>query len=376
MRKLLVLFVLIGVAGAAVLLLRPQLLSKLGINVPGGSSTASADEISHTVLMALAQEGIIGPDLKRQILGDADIAGYIVDSGEVYFTHPKSDDKFAVSRSFQRFCADVTKVGMLENESGRIEIPGGYVLRVDPKKKVVLVMSEDNFKVDPEMQLEFAYDGCSYKLTPRVLDSYLSNRAVYGGHLRMQIPGSRRAFYNHGAFVAKPDEPSLAAFVNAVTARANPKDDNFREQRIQAWSAFVCGQIEYSDFEAWADVETLKRPNEVLMSRESDCSGKAILMASGLEQMGEEYLLCYYDGHIAVAVPQGQFLYRNGLGFKYQGRQWVLCETAVRGGGPFFIGVTELELRGRTRDELPRYVQQPKDGRIIDVASGSALKHS
>ncbi len=376
MRRVLLLLLLVSLSVGGGLLY-PQLRAMLSSQFPGGSasgsSEATGDSISSSLLMLLSQDSLVGPELRSQVLGDAEIIAYFVDSGELYFTHPKPKDMAELSRALQRFCADVSKVGVLENETGRIEIPGGYVLRVDPHRKLALVMRKDNFQVDPEMALEFAYDGASYTATPRVLENYLSNRAIHGGRLRVRIPDSNRAFWNHGAFVAKPGEPSLSALVAELTEQVSAQDNDSREQRIQAWASFVCTQVKYSDLEAWDEVETLKRPSEVLMSRESDCSGKAILMASGLEQLDEEYLLCYYDGHITVAVPQGRFPLSNGLGFEYDGRAWVLCETAIRGERRFLIGTTKLD--GVDSNQPPRFIQRPGHGGIVDTATGEVLGH-
>jgi len=57
----------------------------------------------------------------------------------------------------------------------------------------------------------------------------------------------------------------------------------------------------------------LKRPNEVLMSGQSDCSNKAILLGSLLEQLGEDYLFVYTPDHITVAVKQDGFPASNRL---------------------------------------------------------------
>ena len=70
---------------------------------------------------------------------------------------------------------------------------------------------------------------------------------------------------------------------------------------------FVSREIRYDQREAAYDFELLKRPNEVLMSGESDCSNKTILLGSMLEQLGEDYLFVYLPHHITVAVPQGDF---------------------------------------------------------------------
>ena len=102
-------------------------------------------------------------------------------------------------------------------------------------------------------------------------------------------------------------------FVGELTRNIPAEGDNARELRVQRVLDFVSREIKYNMREATYNFELLKRPNEVLMSGESDCSNKAILLGSLLEQMGEDYLFVYTPGHITVAVRQGGFPVSNGL---------------------------------------------------------------
>jgi transglutaminase superfamily protein len=112
-------------------------------------------------------------------------------------------------------------------------------------------------------------------------------------------------FANHGALVANPQETSLRRFVNDLTRDIQPDTAGAREARVQRVLDFVSREIKYDMREATYNFELLKRPNEVLMSGESDCSNKAILLGSLLEQLGEDYLFVYTPDHITVAVKQG-----------------------------------------------------------------------
>lgn len=370
MKRILVIVLLVAAtAGGAAILLSPQWLKQITASFGiGGAQSGTSDTVSQNLLMLLARPDIAGSELQKAVLGDVELALYAVDSGDLYFVHPKTDDAQAVSRSFQRFSADVTKAGIVQSDSGRVDV-GSAVLRFNPSREYLIVMPAGNFRVDPQLRLEFTFDGTVFAPTPEVLSAYLADEAIYDGKRRARVPNSRRAFWNHGAFVAKPGEASLASLVEQVVSHAHAES---REQRIQAWTSFVCTQIAYSDFEAWDTVETLKRPNEVLMSRESDCSGKAILMASGMEQIQEDYLLCYYRGHVTVAVPRGSFPAANGLSFRWEDREWVLCETAIRGDVEYRIGLTRLERS--EPDAKPLYVQRPKSGEILDFSTGLPLE--
>ena len=116
--------------------------------------------------------------------------------------------------------------------------------------------------------------------------------------------------------------------------------------------------------------ETLKRANENLMTRNGDCSNKTILLASMLEQIGEEYVLLYCPQHITVAVPQGNFPTANKTDYDYDGRKWAIAESTVPG---YVIG--ESRLARPEILQLVKYVQDPKHMDVIfDVNSGQVLK--
>jgi len=105
------------------------------------------------------------------------------------------------------------------------------------------------------------------------------------------------------------------------------------------------------------------------MSRQSDCSNKAILLGSMLEQLGEDYLFVYTPDHITVAVKQGNFPVRNGLFLAWQGEVWLIAEGTTPG---FRIGVDRVQEEEKLKDF--KHVQRPRDRDIIfDLATGKQL---
>jgi hypothetical protein len=105
------------------------------------------------------------------------------------------------------------------------------------------------------------------------------------------------------------------------------------------------------------------------MSGESDCSNKAILLGSLLEQLGEDYLFVYMPEHITVAVKQGNFPVRNGLFLGWQKEVWLIAEGTAPG---FRIGLDRL--REEKRFKQFQHVQRPRDRDLIfDLASGRQL---
>ena len=173
-------------------------------------------------------------------------------------------------------------------------------------------------------------------------------------------------FANHGIMVAKPGEPSMKRLGDELLKNTKAT----RQARIQRLVDFVSNEIEYSYSEALSRGETLKRGSEKLMTRNGDCSNKTILLASLLEQIGEEYVLLYTPRHITVAIPQGEIANANQLDFTWEGKPWLIAETTVPG---FQVGTTNVtESRILTR---VKYVQNPKNsGVIFDANSYEVLK--
>jgi hypothetical protein len=228
------------------------------------------------------------------------------------------------------------------------------------------------WRFNPAQAISFPFGELTYDVTPNELDAFFSNSSIYGGYLNVDygfLDGREADFANHGAFVAKK-EASLQRLVAKLT---EPGDS--METKIQKLLNFVTKEIEYNWKEVYHDVETLKRPNEVLMTGTSDCSGKVILFASLLEQIDADYVLIYtgkgeYLSHIAVAVS-GSFPRTNEHSFGLGGRDYFIAETTAEG---FQIGNSVLVDPLISAGSL-LFWQRPRDkSAITDGRSGTPLK--
>jgi len=228
----------------------------------------------------------------------------------------------------------------------------------------------DNVKIAADQTVSFPYKNLNYTASLGELLNLTNNSQGYGGKMITQASTRRDepqyVFANHGIMVARPNEPSLKRLSDELL-----KDtDANREARIQRLVDFVANEIEYSFAEALGGQETLKRPNETLMTRNGDCSNKSILLASLLEQIGEEYLLFYFPQHITVAIPQGGFSAENKLDYEWGQRRWVIAETTAPG---FQVGKSKLA--NALNLSIISYVQDPKNSDVIfDASSFAVLK--
>jgi len=320
------------------------------------------------VLSCLAQPGFVGSKVSEQVLGPIHLELFQMTDKEVYFSAPAPEK---LSEPFEslvaRFIIDSKRIVMAQDDAGRLRL-GKYSLLGSEDKNLFFKTPVDNIKFDNGTVLKFPFKQATYTLDMRELDDFMMNKSIFGGRMnaRMERAEGPAIFANHGALVANPQETSLRRFVNELTRDIQP---DAREARVQRVLDFVSREIKYDMQEATYNFELLKRPNEVLMSGESDCSNKAILLGSLLEQLGEDYLFVYTVDHITVAVKQGGFSARNGLFLAWQGEVWLIAEGTAPG---FRIGLDHLQKESRFKQF--KFVQRPRDRDVIfDLATGRQL---
>lgn len=326
------------------------------------------------MLSYLTQPGFAGTKVGKQVLGPVRLEMLYVPDREVYFSAPGPDlagEPF--DRMVARLLIDPKRIDMaVDNGTGQLRV-GKYEVTESADRQVFFKTPVDNIKFDPATVLKFPFKLATYTLAMPELTDFLENRTIFGGrmHARMEQSRSGRpvVFANHGALVARPEESSLRRFVGELTRDIPADREDVREARVQRMLDFVSREIDYDQRATTYNFELLKRPNEVLMSGVSDCSNKAILLGSLLEQLGEDYLFVYTPDHITVAVRQGHFPSRNGLSLEWEGQTWLIAEGTAPG---FRIGID------RVRDEALlkqfKHVQRPRDRDVIfDLASGRQL---
>ena len=334
----------------------------------------SVDERTRdAVLSCLAQPGFAGTKVSEQVLGPVHLELWQVPDKEVYFSAPAPEKMSDAFESIvARFIIDSKKIVMAEDDAGRLRL-GKYSLPRSEEKYHFFKTPIDNIKFDNGTVLKFPFKQATYTLDMRELEDFLSNKSIFGGRINARTEQTRAGqpvvFANHGALVANPRETSLRRFVDELTRDIQPDAEGAREARVQRVLDFVSNEIKYDLRETTYRFELLKRPNEVLMSGQSDCSNKAILLGSMLEQLGEDYLFVYTPDHITVAVKQGDFPVRNNLHLAWQGEVWLIAEGTAPG---FRIGVDRVQEEARLKQF--QHVQRPRDRDIIfDLATGKQL---
>lgn len=336
----------------------------------------SADERTRDTLLAyLSQPGFAGSLVVYQVLGPARLELLHVTDREVYFSVPAQEQSGeAFEAVIARFVVDPQKIvlGKLDEEAGRLRI-GDYSLLRSEEKHFFFKTRVDNIRFDPATVLRFPFGSITYTVDMRELEDFISNKSIFGGRVTARTGQSRGGrpvvFANHGALVARPGESSLLRLVGELTRDLPAEGARAREARVQRVLDFVSREISYDMQEATYNFEMLKRPNEVLMSGQSDCSNKAILLGSLLEQLGEDYLFVYTPDHITVAVRRGDFPADNGLTLDWEGQTWLIAEGTAPG---FRIGLDRVEDEARFKQF--RHVQRPRErDAIFDLSTGRQL---
>ncbi|MBW3011089.1 hypothetical protein KY335_01630 [Candidatus Woesearchaeota archaeon] len=276
-----------------------------------------------SILSYLANPRFISSDFMKQITGvDARMELLHVGERMVYMSIPGDLDYKDAAKKLSLHPENVDW-GQL-NDDGNLQI-GDYILNRDGV--YFMRVPIDEFRIDPEKRVTIDYEGIvSYDISMQELNNFMLNESIYGGLLfvyAMENPtGIPKKFANHGVMVARKGEPSLQRLVKRLL-----KGCNTNEQKAQRLLDFVNLGIDF-DKTANDDGETLKRPNEVLMTKKADCSGKSILLASLYEQTGLDYFFLYTQDHITVAVA-GDFEDENGLSFTFKGKNYFIAESAV-----------------------------------------------
>lgn len=332
-----------------------------------------AERTRDALLSCLAQPGFVGTKVSEQVLGSVQLEMVQVSDREVYFSAPAPEKLGQPFESIvARFIIDSKQIVMAEDDAGRLRL-GNYSLLRSEDKYLFFKTPIDNIKFDTATVLKFPFKQATYTLDMHELEEFLQNKSIFGGRMNAKMEQTRNGqpviFANHGAFVANPRETSLRRFVDELTRDIQPDAEGAREARVQRVLDFVSREIKYDLRATTYNFELLKRPNEVLMSGESDCSNKAILLGSLLEQLGEDYLFVYTPDHITVAVKQGAFPASNGLFLAWQGAVWLIAEGTAPG---FRIGIDRVQEQARLKQF--RHVQRPRDRDIIfDINTGRQL---
>jgi hypothetical protein len=336
--------------------------------VPPSYAEVLAREVRDNTVLLLDFPTFSGEEFREQVLGKGRLLRYVKVNDEAFFAYPEAEqqefDAFVANNFYDRARLEFAR----DDGDGVLRV-GDYKIPASSYAKYFFRTNLANIHVDPALTLTFPYTSATYTLSLEEMNNFLNESTLYGGKMIARTAERTNRpitiFANHGIMVARPEEPSLKRLTDALLKDVAPD----REARVQRLVDFVSSEIEYNFIEGFGTRETLKRASETLMTRNGDCSNKTILLASLLEQIGEDYIILYCPQHITIAVPQGNYSIDNKLDFTWSDRSWVIAETTLPG---FQIGTTQIADKARL--QTVRYVQEPKHMQVIfDATSLEAL---
>lgn len=298
----------------------------------------------------IAQPDFTGDSLLYKLTGaDAELEMFYMDTKKIIFSclYIKLDDvlsKLAINK-----------------DSVNIQLPDEQ--KMDTNAKVRFDMSARNLKIDTSKIIETKYNNVTYHITiPQMVGFVTMKSNLRGGAFAVTPDG--HTMISHGVAVAIKGEPSLADLVSQLTDKTKSCEVN-----AQKLLDFVTNEIEYSDAEASSGGETIKRPDEVLFTRNSDCSGKTILYASLLQQLNCKWCILYYNRHVCIGVA-GNYQPKNTSKIQIDGVDYYLAETTAPN-----AKIGEDYWQGKLKaDNLQSYQVPEKGATIFDYQTKKPLE--
>lgn len=259
----------------------------------------------------IAQPMFYGDSILYKMTGtDADLEMFYIDTKKIYFSclYTKLDD--------------VLSKLAINTDSVEVELP--VQEESDPEARAHFNMYARNFKIDTSKLIEVKYHSAVYRITIPQMVGFVTMKSNLRGGAFAITPDNKRMI-SHGVVVAVKGEPSLTDLTKQLTAKTNTA-----EQNAQQLLDFVTSEIEYSDAEATRGGETIKRPDEILFTRNSDCSGKTILYGSLLQQINAKWCILYYDRHVCIGVA-GNFKPKNAAKITIDSTDYYIAEITAPG---------------------------------------------
>lgn len=298
----------------------------------------------------VAQPRFSGDSMLYKMTGaDAELERFYVDTKKIIFSclYAKLDDvlsKLAIHK-------DSVKVNRPVAEES------------DPDARVSFEMNVNNFKIDTSKLIETKYNNATYKITiPQMVGFVTMKSNLQGGAFAVTPDG--HTMISHGVAVAVKGEPSMSDLVKQLTDKTKSTEAN-----AQKLLDFVTNEIEYSDAEANSGGETIKRPDEVLFTRNSDCSGKTILYASLLQQLNCKWCILYYDRHVCIGVA-GNYKPADAAKIILDSTTYYVAEITAPGA---LIGENYWQEKRKVKDV--EFYQIPENGSaVIDYKTKKPLE--
>ncbi|MEZ4850637.1 MAG: hypothetical protein R3B93_18885 [Bacteroidia bacterium] len=318
--------------------------------------------LQDAVVNYLVLKGFSNADFAFQTLGEnVTCERYDPYRKEIYFS-ALNDAHFL--ELVDNICTDTSVVdyGVIAPKSGKVYLDK---LVMKDTTKMLFRFPSSYLKIDSTRIITQKFGKITYQMSLYDLRNFLSAENLYNGPALAVTDttpnGTLKVMANHAAPIARPGEPTLNQLISQLTDSTQSL-----ERKAQRLLDFVSFEITYKNH---GKHEIFMKPNETLLAKASDCSGKVVLYSSLLSQLEIPHILVYTPGHICVGV-KGDFDKSNGMYFDHETGRYFLAETTV---GGFQIGQTRLV--NPIREEVFEYLQFPgKYSKIFDLVMMDSLE--
>lgn len=338
--------------------------------VPADPQKQADVAIRQSVLTLLAYPRQSGAYFEAQVLGKARLEVFKVqgEDKQVFLSLPPADGSGEpLAQAICRVAVNKSLVEVSKDLEDGKAFFADYSFQITPDKAVFFRVPLPNLRVDADLRLKFPYHQATYSPTITELHYLLHNEGIHGGALEATADAQgygQDKLLNYGTVVVKGGEGSFGRFASELTKDLPPGEAG-RERKIQRLADLVSREIAPNPDEV--PQKLLKRASEVLMTGQGAYPAQAVLLASLLEQSGEDYLLVYSKNFLAVAVKQGRFPAENKFQIKYESANWSLIDTSTPG---WRIGLDAP----KKNLGMVAYVQRPREINVItNLNTGGTL---
>lgn len=295
----------------------------------------------------MSQPKFYGEDIVKKITDtDFKIKTYYYDTRVIY----AFIDKKLFDTQIKKFVIDIDSINIGQISGNSIWLGNHYI---NDSNQVLFKTDAKNLNIDRQKPIQIKFKDATYTTNLEDIHAFINmDNLIKGGIYAVDKKGV--ALVSHGSAVAKNDIKSLKDFALKLTEHAKTN-----EEKAQILLDFVTLEIEYNFDEAYAFLETIKRPNEILFTKNSDCSGKSILYASLLQQVGIDWCLAYYYRHINVGIA-GNFNPKNPVKFNFKNKEYFIAETTAPASK-----IGEDEFKSKLNAQFIEYVHNPNRDKYI-----------
>ena len=167
--------------------------------IPADPKDLVAAEIKESTVLMLAQPTFSGDEFRTQILGKGRLEKYAWREKMAYFTFPETEEA-EFDEFLAKYFADRTKIEFGKLEGGRVVLDS-YKLTPSAGATRFFKTSTDNFKLQTDQSVNFAFQEVNYSLSLDELRRLSNNSHLYGGRLITQVPERKdqphMVFANH-----------------------------------------------------------------------------------------------------------------------------------------------------------------------------------